>query len=294
MKKYKVIANPAAGRGTAKTADKKIASLLKARDMCFDMEFTNGPMDAARIASKAIKEFDVVVAVGGDGTVNEIVPAMLFSGKPLGIIPAGSGNDFIKSLHIPADMEKAVDIILRGTTKTIDAGRINDKYFINGVGFGFDAAVNQASYAINHSKRGLYLYLIALFKTLGKYSPVELNISVNGNTEELKAFLVAVGNGTTCGGGFRLTPFAKLNDQLFDITVIKPIRLLPLFWHFPKVFLGTIHKAEKYVHMQRARQITLTSNFPVPVHVDGEIYDSSKRIFTIEIVPHALEVIFNK
>ncbi len=292
MKKYKLIANPAAGRGRANAADRKVAELFRSKGAFFDLEFTKGPKDAAEIARKALADFDVVVAVGGDGTVNEIIPAMLFSRKPFAIIPAGSGNDFVKSLNIPSDFESAVDVVLQGKTKVIDAGRINETYFVNGVGIGFDAAVNHASYSINHSKKGLYLYLCALVKTLGKYRPVRLRIVMNGETMEQEIFMVTIGNGTTCGGGFKLTPHARLDDQLFDVTLVRPLGLLPLLWHFPKVFLGTIERA-KYARLERTSKITIQSLQSIPVHVDGEIYSGNCQTCEIEIIPNALKVVAN-
>jgi len=292
MKKYKLIANPAAGRGRANAADRKVAELFRSKGAFFDLEFTKGPKDAAEIARKALADFDVIVAIGGDGTVNEIIPAMLFSQKPFAIIPAGSGNDFVKSLNIPSDFESAVDVVLQGKTKLIDAGRINETYFVNGVGIGFDAAVNHASYSINHSKKGLYLYLCALVKTLGKYRPVRLRIVMNGETMEQEIFMVTIGNGTTCGGGFKLTPHARLDDQLFDVTLVRPLGLLPLLWHFPKVFLGTIEQA-KYARLERTSKITIQSLQPMPVHVDGEIYSGDCQSCEIEIIPNALKVVAN-
>jgi len=292
MKKYKLIANPAAGRGRANAADRKVAELFRSKGAFFDLEFTKGPKDAAEIDRKALADFDVIVAIGGDGTVNEIIPAMLFSQKPFAIIPAGSGNDFVKSLNIPSDFESAVDVVLQGKTKLIDAGRINETYFVNGVGIGFDAAVNHASYRINHSKKGLYLYLCALVKTLGKYRPVRLRIVMNGETMEQEIFMVTIGNGTTCGGGFKLTPHARLDDQLFDVTLVRPLGLLPLLWHFPKVFLGTIEQA-KYARLARTSKITIQSSLPIPVHVDGEIYSGNCQTCEIEIIPNALKVVAN-
>ncbi len=244
LTKYKLIANPAAGRGKSRIVVLRVVEAFERRGLVFDLELTRGPKDAANIARKATGEFDVIVAIGGDGTVNDMLPGMLFSGKPLGIVPGGSGNDFIKSLHIPNDIEKAIDIIMNGRTRVIDVGRINGAYFANGAGFGFDAAVNEESYAINHSKRGLLLYFCALLKTLGKFDPVPMNITVNGDTFEQDTFLLAVGNGTTVGGGFKLTPHARIDDSLLDITIVRPLGLAALFWHLPKVFRGTFGKVK--------------------------------------------------
>lgn len=236
MKRYKLIANPAAGTGGAGAAVSKALELFARAGADCDVEFTTGPKEAARIAAAALPDFDAIVVVGGDGTVNEVLPAMLFSGKPLGVIPAGSGNDFIKALNIHQRVEDAVRVILEGKTRLIDAGRINDTYFTNGVGIGFDAAVNRESHEFENAKRGMLLYIRALLRTLGKYDPIPLFITMNNEMLAQQTFLLSIGNGTTCGGGFKLAPHARLNDHLLDVTLIKPLGIPTLLWHLPKVF----------------------------------------------------------
>jgi YegS/Rv2252/BmrU family lipid kinase len=291
MKKFKLIANPRAGRGKGNSLIPRILELLRGRGLEFDLEFTRAPLDAGRIARESLDGFDAIVAVGGDGTINEIIQGMVHSGKPLAVIPAGSGNDFIKSLRIPNNLEKAVDVLARGETRIIDAGAINSRYFVNAVGIGFDAAVNRASCGINHSKQGLLLYLFALLKTLGKFEPVPLSVSMNNERFTRELFLLTVGNGTTVGGGFKLTPHALLDDNLLDVTMVAPIGLLPLFWHLPKVFLGTIDRVTKYAVTARTSLLTVESAGDVPIHVDGEIVDGKERRWEIKVLPKALTVI---
>jgi diacylglycerol kinase (ATP) len=293
MKKYKLIANPMAGRGKANAAILKTAQFFKEKGAVFDLELTTAPKQAAEIARKSLDEFDVVVVVGGDGTVNDIIPGMLFSSKPLGFIPAGSGNDFIKSLGIPNSIETAVDIIVKGATRVIDAGKINGACFVNGVGVGFDAAVNQASYEGSQSRQGIWLYVRALVRTLGSFAPVPVTIRMNGETIQQDIFLLTIGNGTTCGGGFKLTPHARIDDGLLDVTIVKPLGIPMLLWHLPKVFLGTIDKMKKYARLTRTKQLTVESARPIPVHVDGEIFSGDGNVLDIEVVPHALTVIGN-
>ncbi len=292
-KKYKLIANPAAGRGRSQDIVLRTVEALKARGVLFDLELTKGPGDAADIARRALRQFDVIVALGGDGTVNDILPGMVFSGRPLGIVPGGSGNDFIKSVGIPNNIGRAVDLLLRGEGCPIDVGRINGRYFANGVGIGFDAAVNRASYSINHSKRGFLLYFCALLRTLGKYDAAPLTIAINNTTFNQNAFLLTVGNGTTVGGGFKLTPHAKIDDGLLDVTIVSPLALPVLFWHLPKVFLGTIDRAKKYATLLKTEKLVVEADGDVPVHVDGVIYDGKENRFEIEVVPKALTVIGN-
>jgi diacylglycerol kinase (ATP) len=291
-KKYKLIANPAAGRGRSRRLIASIAKIFRKRNAAFDLAFTQGPGDAARIARESSGEFDAIVVIGGDGSINDVLPGMLFSSRPLGIIPAGSGNDFIKTLNIPTNLEHAVDIILQGETRLIDVGKINDRFFANGVGIGFDAAVNRASYSINHSKRGLLLYVCAFARTVGKFDPVHLKITLNGHSFVQDTFMLSVGNGTTVGGGFKLTPHAKIDDALLDVTIVRSLSLPVLFWHLPKIFLGTIEKV-KYASLHRTDRLVVETDVPVPVHLDGEIYSGNGNRLEIEIVPRALTVIGN-
>lgn len=292
MKKYKLIANPAARRGNTHLIISRTLELLAKRGIAYDLELTTAPKEAGLIARAACRDHDVIVAIGGDGTVNEVVQGMVFSDTPLGIIPGGTGNDFIRSLRIPNDLEQAVDIVLSGQTRTIDVGRINSTYFANNAGFGFDAAVNITASSMVGSAGGLSLYLRALVKTLGKYRPVQLTVAMNGRTSTQETFLLSIGNGTTCGGGFKLTPQAKLDDQLLDVTLLKPLPLASLLWHFPKVFLGTIDRVS-YAACERTAELTITSNGPVPIHVDGEIFPGSETTYTVSMIPRALTVIEN-
>jgi len=290
MKKYKLIANPAVHRGNMRRIIARTRELLAQRGMAYDLELTTGPREAGNIARAACLSYDVIVAIGGDGTVNEVVQGMVFSDTPLGIIPGGTGNDFIRSLRIPNNLEQAVDIVLAGQTRTIDVGRINDTYFANNVGFGFDAAVNSTTTGMSSKTGGLSLYLRALVKTLGKYRHVHLAVTMNNRTFDQETFLLSIGNGTTCGGGFKLTPHAKLDDQLLDITLIRPLPLASLLWHFPKVFLGTIGRVS-YASLERTTELTITSSGPVPIHVDGEILYAKDTSFRIQIIPRALKVL---
>ncbi len=290
MKKYKIIVNPAAGRGRSKDMVPTVAGILRARGVLFDLEQTSGPDAAQEVARKACSEFDVIVIMGGDGSVNSIIPGMLFSSKPLGIIPAGTGNDFIKSLNIPNTISGAVDVVLRGATRTIDVGRINSTYFVNGVGIGFDAAVNRASHTMKQSSSGLHLYLFALAKTLGKYLPVAATLRINGEVIHQKIFFLTIGNGTTCGGGFKLTPHAKVDDQLLAVTIVGPMSVGKLLWHLPKVFQGTIGRVRS-ARLMSTRKLTVESSTPMPIHVDGDIYPYAGTSVEIDVVPRALTVL---
>lgn len=291
MKRYKLIANPASGTHRSRHIAAQVMELLGKRDLSFDLEFTTAPKHAAEIALRSCKDFDAVVAIGGDGTIHEIAGAMLDCEIPLGIIPAGSGNDLIKSLGIPNDVPAAVDILLAGKARAIDVGTINGLCFVNVVGIGFDAAVNHKSHGIRWPASGLFRYVAALITTLGTYAPLPLTVTIDGNTTTQDLYLLTIGNGTTCGGGFRLTPHAKLDDGLLDVTFVKPISVPRLLWHLPKVFQGTLERVERYASMTRVTKLRVESAVQVPVHVDGEVYRGNTTRLDIEIIPKALKVI---
>jgi YegS/Rv2252/BmrU family lipid kinase len=293
MKKYKLIANPAAGTHRSRHIAAQVVELLGQRKVEFDLEFTAGPKHAAEIALRSCRDFDAIVAIGGDGTIHETAGAMLGCDVPLGIIPAGSGNDLSKSLAIPNDVRTAVDILTAGQARVIDAGTINGLCFVNVVGIGFDAAVNHNSHAFRWPASGLLRYVMALITTLGTYSPLPLTVTMDGTRLTQDLFLLTIGNGTTCGGGFRLTPHARLDDGLLDATFVKPISVPRLLWHLPKVFRGTLERVERYASMKQVTKLRVESAAPVPVHVDGEVYRGDTSRLDIEVIPNALTVIGN-
>jgi len=292
MKKYKLIINKAARRGKTRSTILRTIQAFRKKGVLFDVEYTKGPRDAGRIAKEALGDFDVIIAVGGDGTVNEVVQGMVHTDKPLGIIPAGTGNDLIKSLGIPKRISKAIDVIFRGKTNVIDLGRMNETYFANGLGIGLDATVNMETRNVKHCKWGLALYFMAFLRTVRTYSSVHLKIRMNGKTLDRDALLLSVGNGTTVGGGFRLTPHAKLDDGLLDITIIDPLPLSALFWHLPKVFTGGICKT-RFTTTATTDHVLVESSQALPIHIDGEAAYLDEKTYSIAVIPRALTVIGN-
>jgi YegS/Rv2252/BmrU family lipid kinase len=294
MKKYKLIANPHAGRGRGRRILTEVVRLFKARGIHYDLEMTAGPGDAENSAALACadNEFSAVISIGGDGTLNEIIQKAVFTGKPLGVVPAGSGNDFAKVLNTPKKLDDILDMILAGRTKVIDAGRMNTRFFANNVGIGFDAAVNYNTRKVTWVKSGIAVYLSAMIMTLNQYRPLPMKITIGDEIFDQSMFLVSIGNGTTCGGGFRLTPHAKIDDHLLDITMVNPLSLPQLFRHLPKVFQGTIDRTHHAI-TRRAERLTVKSIHPLPLHVDGEIYALEGNTCEISTVPKALTVIGN-
>ena len=288
MTKYLLIANPAAGAGRSADTIEEVCQILEGRGIDYELMLTTAPRVASDIARTHQSRFDVVVAMGGDGTISEVAQGMLHSQKPMGIIPSGSCNDFIKSLNIAPQLDKVVDVLLGGHERSVDVGRINDRYFINNAGIGFDGEVNRISSNLHGHPPGLMRTMSALTTSIAHYDPPMMKVTINGKVLEQKVFQITVGNGAVCGGGFKLTPDAVLDDAMFDVLLINSLGVGARILHLPKVFNGTIAKT-KHAFIERTPKLTVTSHKPLPIHIDGEVY--SHDTCHIEILPKALKVL---
>lgn len=288
MTKYLLIANPTAGSGRSADTIDAVCQILDERGVEYEMMLTTAPKNATTLARLHHSRFDAVVAMGGDGTVSEVAAGMVHAPVPMGIIPSGSCNDFVKTVNIPMQVEKAVDILLSGHIREVDAGRINDTYFINNVGIGFDGEVNRVASDPKNRTTGMMKHMSALAASIGRYDPPMMKVVINGRIIEQKIFQITVGNGAVCGGGFKLTPDAVIDDAMFDVLLINGLGVGSRIFHLPKVFNGTISRT-KHAFIERAPKLTITSNKLLPIHIDGEVY--SHDTCHIEILSKALKVI---
>ncbi len=289
--KYHFILNPAAGRGRVARLQETLISQTK--EIFLDGEFhvTAAPGDAQRIAAGLKEKAGVVVAVGGDGTIHEIVNGLVGGKAALGIIPIGSGNDFARMLGLDVDSREALQILRAGKRKFIDVGEANEEYFANGVGIGFDAEVVVTSLKIKHL-RGFLIYLSAVLQTLIKYENIAVNFSGSGNFQSKKIFMMTIGNGRSMGGGFYLTPDAVMDDGWFDVCVISALKRREALTHLPKAVKGR-HKEMPQVKFFRTKAICIESPEGFPVHADGELLGTRIRRLDVKIIPKALQVIHN-
>ncbi|MEL6824274.1 MAG: YegS/Rv2252/BmrU family lipid kinase, partial [Calditrichota bacterium] len=208
---YCLILNPAAGRGEA--ARKKDA-LVRAFDNIapnLEVHITAAPGDARKIAGRYRDAGQVVIVAGGDGTVHEVINGLVGGNAAMGVIPIGSGNDFVKMLSLPTELGDAINVIKANRRKKIDLGKINDVWFSNGLGIGFDADVVVEANKIERL-RGFLIYLVAVLKTLRTFTNRTVKIEVDNTIVEKSIFMISVGNGSCQGGGFYLTPDAKIDD----------------------------------------------------------------------------------
>ena len=296
------IVNPRAAKGAAAEIGHRLKKELVARGVAHEIHLTGYQGHAVELARRTPAR--VVVAVGGDGTVNEAANGIVGTGKTLGIIPAGSGNDLIKSLNIPADFRSALETVFRGQIRNIDIGQVrctkngadgndglagNGRYFVNGVGIGFDAAVAARTAEIPYL-RGVLLYIAAVFQTIGKYQAPVFKVSYGHGEREFPGLLIAIGNGACAGGGFYLTPRAKPDDELLDVCMVNDVPLMKILRLMPKVMKGG-HEGDPDVEFVRSKKIRVDGSKPFFVHADGEIVGRNVTGVSVELATARLPVL---
>ena len=299
--RIKVILNPMAdqGRGAAQAAVIQQAAQPYGG---VDLVQTERPGHARELARQAADDgYDLVVAAGGDGTINDVVNGLMRGSKAvtqLGIIPIGSGNDLAWSLKIPTKIEPAVQKLFTGTPQTIDLARIEDdqgrfRIVDNNIGIGFDAVVVIETEAINRV-HGFMMYLLATLRTIMSYSQLpQTTIHFDDERVEQQITFIAFGVGPRGGGGFLLTPQAQHGDDLIDTCTVNPVGRLTMLSLLLSVVRGT-HIKSKHVTMRQNKQIRVRSDLPMPIHTDGEMFaypQDNVREVTVTSLPAAIDVI---
>lgn len=232
-------------------------------------------------------EEDIVVAVGGDGTVNEVARGLIGTGKTLGIIPCGSGDGLALHLGISRNMKKAFDTILAGKKHHLDAATINGRLFFSVCGVGFDAIVSE-NFA-KSGKRGLVSYIEQGLKTWNEFRPEKYRISIDGNEFECEAALITVGNSNQWGNGAKITPLADSSDGILDITIADPFKAIDIPALGLLLLTGHIdHRHD--IHCYRGKKIVINRTVEGPAHADGDWFAAGKDI-EINVIPHALQVL---
>ena len=286
---YKFVVNPTAARGKCAREAKHVEELCRIKNLDYDMTFTEKPGHAIEIARAATKDFKYVIAVGGDGTVHETVNGLMGGQSVFGLIPIGSGNDFARALHIPQKISDALDTILTGKSIKIDIGKAEDRYFPNGLGVGFDAWVVETGKKVT-KLRGNAIYLYSVLKTIYNYEPPVMRLKYNDVVSEEKIFMLTAGNGISLGGGFKLTPDAKMDDGLLDLNIISDLTKVQIYQNLLSVYSGS-HTKMPQVTTARTTQLSIDSEQGFAVHLDGELMSLNMKSLNISIIPKALNVI---
>jgi len=261
---------------------------MQSRGIEFDFFLTKYEGHAFKLAIENLKEYYKIVAVGGDGTVNEISKALIYKDNLFGIIPTGSGNGLARSLKIPKNLKKAINKIIKGNTIKIDSGKVNDHHFLNVAGIGFDAQI--AHTFTKSKKRGFKTYFLHILREFINYKPTDVIIEKD-DREELKIspFLVSIANSQQWGNNAYISPSSKINDGLFEICVLKkfPLIITPVL--VVRLFLKNIHKS-KYMKTIQADSVVIKLKTNSKGHIDGEpvVFD---KILNIKILKKSINII---
>ena len=289
LNKVHVIVNPFSARGKTEKRWNLIKEIVTHYFKEFKYIFTEKPKQATKIARDLLKDgFDLIIGVGGDGTLNEITNGFFQKNSSdtvneeasLGIIPSGTGSDFIRFLKIPRDFNKSVELIKKSKTKKMDVGKITffredeeekHKYFINIADFGLGAEVIKKLSDVPSIKRGPLLYYKGLLMTLKDYRSKVVRIKLDDSREfEGKFVIGAIANGRIFGGGMMIAPRAEPDDGFFDLVLVEDMKKLEIIAKTPHLYRGTIEKVPK-VWITRARKINISSDETVNIEYDGEV-----------------------
>lgn len=297
-RRFKFVVNPVAGRGRTRGVESILHRLLKERRINYHIQTTSHAYDAVKIAQESAKTYDVIVAVGGDGTANEVANGVIGTKATLGVIPAGSGNDFAKVLGMKDSVEESVRQIINGSSTRIDSGTVkvedqssgkSSRRFVNSIGIGFDAIVAYEAQRIKHLK-GIPLYLLSIIRSLRKLKPHQFQATFDGDTQNADYTLVCVGNGNREGGGFFVTPTANPSDGVFQVCTVKKVGLLRALRILPTILKGE-HGRFSEVKFFDSTSVKLGSKKPFVVHCDGEIVGIESSRVEVEMNPNSLSVV---
>lgn len=299
MGKHTFIINPMAGKGRGKKLLRTLDTLIHRHFPDAEVILTERRMHALELASERKDNADsTIVAVGGDGTVNEVGNGLMGGKATMSVIPIGSGNDFVKMFGIPTDIHKAVEKLTHGTIRESDAGYVtiqssdgseSQRYFLNGIGIGFDAAVANQTTRFKHL-RGVSLYAFSVAVVLFNYKTPNMMMSMNGAMMNGEHFLIAIGNGKCAGGGFYLTPDAEIDDGLLDVCLVDNVSIPQVVKIFPSVMKGK-HKKHSKVHFYRTDTLRVETQGEIMVHADGEVLATQARDINIRVTPKALKIL---
>jgi len=304
MARYKVVVNPTAGRGAGDRSVPLIEKMLRSHNLDFDLVRTEKPWHAAQLAEQAVADaFDVVVAVGGDGTANEVLNGLMRAKQAkagsavMGVLSVGRGNDFAFGVGVPRDLSAACRVLAQDRRRWIDVGRVTGgdypqgRYFGNGVGVGFDTVVGLVAQKMKHL-RGFLGYFVAALKTVFLYfhAPT-VRITVDEETTTQASLMIAVMNGRRAGGGFMMAPQAEPDDGLLDFCIADQVSRLRIFTLIPHFMKGT-QATQPEIRTGCARRVVVRAVEGVlPGHSDGETLCTEGEQLTIELLPHQIEVL---
>lgn len=288
-----VIVNPrAGGQSGRRAARERVERLVKrtavAAGVTARVNFTQAGGDGARLARDALAAGPaLIVAWGGDGTVNEVASVLAGSPVPLGIVPAGSGNGLGRELGIPRQAEAALRLAFARETRPIDVGTVGDRIFVNVAGFGFDAQVAWRFSQGGH-RRGLARYVRFTLVEVRHYQSVRYRVTWADGAFDGTAAVIGFANSRQYGNGAMIAPQASVDDGWLDLVIIEPESPLRDLWRARKLFTGTI-LSDRHVRWVRVRRARVEADVALRAHVDGEPFDGPAGL-DVDLRPRALMV----
>lgn len=288
MKKILFIVNPISGTQSKELILNLLDEKIDKKKYTWRVVYTEKAGHAIEMAAQAAQEeIDIVVAIGGDGTINEIARSLVHTNTALSIIPCGSGNGLARHLQIPMDPRKALEILNEGITDIIDYGKINGTAFFCTCGVGFDAFVS-LKFA-NAGKRGPLTYLEKTLQESLKYQPETYEVETEDGVSKYTAFLIACGNASQYGNNAYIAPQATLTDGLLDVTILEPFTVLDVPALAFQLFNRTIDQNSR-IKTFRCKKLCIYRNGPGVVHFDGDPMQADKKI-EIEVIHRGLKIV---
>ena len=290
-KRILFIINPVSGKRSSKNILNKINSGIDSEKYIVEIKYSESALHVATLATDAVRtNTDIIVAVGGDGTINEVASCLIHSNSILGIIPAGSGNGLARHVGIPLSVAKAVKLINEAHSMLIDTATINGKPFISIAGVGFDALI--ARKFATSKKRGFTTYLQYVTNSFIKYKPKIYQLKINEKVIKTKALFISFANSNQFGYNAQIAPNAKLDDGMLDICIVQKPNLFEMPLIANLVFLKRIDKSQ-HVDIIPAAEVTVERKKGKYVNIDGEAVKMTKKL-KVKVVPLSLKIIIPK
>ncbi|MCS6925237.1 MAG: diacylglycerol kinase family lipid kinase [Candidatus Binatia bacterium] len=287
MPNIRLIVNPVAGKGKGAAIAEQVSRVLTGYGLAHEIAYSSSPAGPTELARAAVRDrYALVVAVGGDGLVNQVASELVGSETVLAVIPAGVGNDFARGIGIPLDWARACAVIAQGRVCRLDVGTVNARYFFSVAVMGFAAEVNRRANRFRRWRINA-LYTVMTVATILRERPTRFTLFYDGCERQCYSWMIAVANTWSCARGMALVPSARPDDGLLDACIVGGMGRVELLWTFPRVFWGR-HIYHTGIETLRCRELTVSTQGQGELYADGERIGMLPAV--LSVVPRALKV----